>query len=204
LDWVARLLDARGTVLPLALEPLQIIAEVRTSSGNIRDVVGQVQVATTSDEILSVRLEPSQPKVCEQAIAAVRTADVVVLGPGSWFTSVLTHFEVPQMNAALHETPAQRVLVLNLASQRGETSGFSPQRHVEVLADQHPRLRLDSVLADPRHVPDVPGLQAQVARLGAELTLVEVAHPAGTTHDSELLASAFRTVFQRGGNGSWR
>lgn len=204
LEWVARLLDARGTVLPLALEPLQIIAQVRTASGQPGEVRGQVQVATTADEIESIRLEPAQPTVCAQAVAAVMGADVIVLGPGSWFTSVLPHFEVPQMRVALHDTPARRVLVLNLTAQSGETSGFSPQRHLEVLLATQPGFRLDTVVADPRHVAEPAGLADQVAHMGADLVLAEVAGPGGLTHDAELLASTFRTIFQGDRIGLWR
>ena len=204
LDWVARLLDAHGTVLPLALEPLHIIATVRDSNGAGHEVTGQVQVATTPHRIESIRVEPRQPMVCTQAVDAVMAADAVVLGPGSWFTSVLTHFEVPAMGRALLETPASRVLVLNLKPQSGETSGYSPERYLEVLADKHPDFRLDAVVADPRHVEDEASLERQVGLMGAQLTMAQIAHPEGATHDPELLASTFRTIFQGGRIGTWR
>lgn len=204
LEWVGRLLDARGTVLPLALEPLQIIARVLADDGRVSEVIGQVEVATTPHEIESIRLDPPHAAACEQAVAAVMSADVVVLGPGSWFTSVLTHFEVPEMGRALHETPAARTLVLNVRPQSGETSGYSPERYLEVLAAKHPDFRLDVVVADPRYVTDHASLERQVGLMGADLALAEVAHPTGSTHDPELLASAFRTIFQSDRIGSWR
>jgi DNA-binding protein WhiA len=94
LDWVARLLDAKGKVLPLCIEPLEIYADVLTATGQTDQVRGQVQVATTPHKIQAIGLEPKNPVVCEQAVASVRNADFVVLGPGSWYTSVLTHFQV--------------------------------------------------------------------------------------------------------------
>jgi uncharacterized cofD-like protein len=191
-------LDARGTVLPLALEPLEIVALVDADSASL-EVRGQVQVATTTHHIKSIRLEPENAAVCPQAVAAVRTSDVVILGPGSWFTSVLTHFQVPQMDKALHETSARRILVLNLKPQSGETSGYSPETYLEVLAERHPHFRLDAVIADPEHIGDQALLKEVSTQMGARLQVAPVSHPTGATHDPELLASALRVVFQESG-----
>ena len=77
-------------------------------------------------------------------------------------------------------------------TQPGETSGFSPQRHLEVLAAQFPSLRVDTVLADPLRVSDVAALAAAAASVGAELVLAPVAARDGSArHDVDLLASAF-------------
>src|SRR6476646_11742816 len=85
LDWVGRLLGASGRVLPMALTPLDIAAEVRGLDASdpeaLTTVRGQVQVATTDGVITSVRLEP-EPVACPEAVQAIRTADWVVLGPG--------------------------------------------------------------------------------------------------------------------------
>ena len=108
------------------------------------------------------------------------------------------------MGRALLETPASRVLVLNLMPESGETSGYSPERYLEVLADKHPDFRLDAVVADPRHVEDEASLERQVGLMGAQLTMAQIAHPEGATHDPELLASTFRTIFQSGRIGTWR
>jgi 2-phospho-L-lactate transferase/gluconeogenesis factor (CofD/UPF0052 family) len=87
------------------------------------------------------------------------------------------------------------VVVLNLAPQPGETSGFSPQRHLEVLAAQLPDLKVDTVLADPSTVTDVDALAAATAALGGRLVLAPVASRDGTArHDVDLLASAFGGV----------
>jgi len=204
LDWVARLLDARGRVLPLALEPLDISATVRDSGGQLSEVLGQVDVATTTHNIEAIHLTPSHPQVCPEAVQAVRNADAIVLGPGSWYTSVLTHFHVPEMFQALHETPATRILVLNLIAQSGETSGFSPQSYLEVLAKAYPGFRIDAVIADPKHVQDFDSLAQTVAGMGAVLETCDVAAPEGGVHDPELLASAFRSVFAHGSIGLWQ
>ncbi|RHA40251.1 gluconeogenesis factor YvcK family protein, partial [Cellulomonas rhizosphaerae] len=96
LDWVGRLLGARGRVLPMADVPLSIEADVRRADGSTDVVRGQTSVAQTTDHIEQVRLVPADPPACSEAVAAVDAADWVVLGPGSWYTSVLPHLLVPE------------------------------------------------------------------------------------------------------------
>jgi len=211
LDWVARLLDAKGKVLPLCIEPLEIFADVLTADGKSDKVRGQVQVATTPHKIQAIGLEPTNPAVCEQAIAAVRNADFVVLGPGSWYTSVLTHFQVPQMAQALHETPAARVLVVNLRPQSGETEGYSAASYLEVLGKSYPEFRVDIVLADVNHAAhnqagSAETLQQITEASGARLVLAPLAREYGPSdqHDPALLASAFSSIFAHGRINPWQ
>ena len=197
LDWVARLLGAHGRVLPMSAVPLDITALVRsrTDDSPPREVRGQVEVATTSGEVLGVSLDPSDPPACPEAVAAVNAADWVVLGPGSWFTSVIPHLLVPGLFAALHQTRARRLVVLNLAPQPGETEGFSPDAHLEVLAEHAPELRIDVVLADAGHVADAAALETTAAALGARLVMADVAADDGAArHDPARLATAYRQI----------
>src|SRR5205814_1562141 len=144
LDYVGRLLGAEGRVLAMAVEPMDIEADVLADGAPAPHLVrGQVEVATAPGQVLEVRLVPETPKACPEALEAVEQAEWVVLGPGSWFTSVLPHLLVPQLRDALLSTPARRLVALNLAPQPGETAGFSPERHLEVLAEHVPGLRLD-------------------------------------------------------------
>ncbi len=142
LDWVARLLGAHGRVLPMAAVPLDLVAEVEGADPDRPDdlsiVRGQVACATTTGRVRSVSLIPADPPACPEAVQAIGAADWVVLGPGSWFTSVLPHLLVPELAAALISTRARRLVALNLAPQPGETEGFSPHAHLEVLADHAP------------------------------------------------------------------
>jgi uncharacterized cofD-like protein len=129
----------------------------------------------------------------------VLAADWVVFGPGSWFTSVLPHLLVPELVAALQATAASRLVVLNLVPQPGETEGFSPHRHLEVLADHAPGLAVDVVLADGAAVGSVSELEKAAGLLGASVVLADVARaPEGTTHDPARLAEAYRLIM--GGN----
>ncbi|WP_432484300.1 gluconeogenesis factor YvcK family protein [Kineococcus esterisolvens] len=200
LDWVARLLGARGRVLPMAAVPLDIEADVvglvPGDATAVTAVRGQVAVASTTGRVSAVRLVPPDPPVPPEVVHAVRTADWVVLGPGSWFTSVLPHLMVPALSQALCATGARVCVTLNLAVQPGETDGFSAEAHLEVLAAHAPGLRVDAVVADPVAVADPAALAAAAARLGAELVLRPVSIGDGTArHDALRLAAAYRDVF---------
>ena len=196
LDWVGRLLGAEGRVLPMAVTPIDIMAEVRgldpADPAALTTVRGQVQVASTDGQVHAVHLDPEDPPACPQAIAAVTDADWVVLGPGSWFTSVIPHLLLPELRRALVQSSARKVVTLNLEPQAGETDGFAPETHLEVLAGHAPDLKLDVVLADRASVVDHAKL-AEVARsLGADLVVADLAVGDGTPrHDPVKLADAY-------------
>ncbi len=199
LDLVGRLLQARGRVLPMAAVPLAIEADVSGLDGSGPDgrttVRGQAQVAVTPGTVEEVRLVPAAPPAYPESVAAIRSADWVVLGPGSWFTSVMTHLLVPEVREALEVSRARRLLVLNLDSGSGETAGFSATRHLESFSALAPGLRLDGVLADPAAVDDEPALVEAAARLGAELHVVPVSRrSAPGEHDPLRYAAALRDI----------
>jgi uncharacterized cofD-like protein len=202
LDWVGRLLGAHGRVLPMASVPLDLVAEVEGADpdrpGEITLVRGQVACASTTGRVRSVSLIPADPPACPQAIAAVATADWVVFGPGSWFTSILPHLLVPELAEALLATPARRVVVLNLAPQAGETDGFSPHAHLEVLAEHAPGLTVDVVLADRRAAGGYAAeLEKSAGLLGGRLVMTDLAMRDGSPHhDPRRLAGAFAEIFE--------
>ncbi len=200
LDWVGRLLGAQGRVLPMTSVPLQIEAGVECvgEDGSIRhDVVrGQVAVARTPGRVDTVRLVPADPPACRPAVEAVEAADWVVLGPGSWFTSVMPHLLVPQLREALCRTSARRCITLNLVAD-DETGGFSPAELLGSLVAHAPDLTADVVLADPAVVTDRPLLEAAAAKLGASLAICPVAQSGQKgVHDPLRLAAAYRDVLR--------
>ncbi|MFF3562943.1 uridine diphosphate-N-acetylglucosamine-binding protein YvcK [Streptomyces sp. NPDC002574] len=209
LEWVGRLLGAHGRVLPMSGVPLELTATVRghdpEKPDDISTVHGQATVALTPGEVMEVQLVPNDPPAVPEAVQSVLDADWVVLGPGSWFSSVIPHLLVPDLVSALMETRARKVLALNLAPQPGETEGFSPQRHLEVLARHAPKLTIDVVLADDAAVPDRGSLIEAAERLSGTVELARVAAPDGPRHDPELLAAAFDRIFRMHGRiGPWR
>ncbi len=196
LDWVGRLLGAHGRVLPMSLTPIDMTATVRGLDPDRPDTVtpvrGQVEIASTQGQVVSVALEPEDAPACPEAVAAVDAAEWIVLGPGSWFTSVIPHLLVPELRHALINSPARRVVTLNLEPQTGETDGFSPERHLEVLAGHAPALKLDTVLVDERTLADEDRLRAAAASFGAELVVSDVAADDGSPrHDPAKLAKAY-------------
>ena len=202
LDWVARLLGAHGRVLPMSSVPLDLIAEVEGADPDrpdqLTEVAGQVACATTTGRVRSVSLIPANPPACPEAVQAIGAADWVVLGPGSWFTSVLPHLLVPELAAALVGTRARRLVALNLAPQPGETAGFSPHAHLEVLADHAPALSIDVVLADREATRgSTAELEKAAGLLGARLVLADLAMGDGSPrHDPLRLAGAFAQIFE--------
>ena len=198
LDLVAKLVGATGRVLPMSPVPLEICADVIGVDGGVEltEVVGQVAVASTRGQVAAVRLRPAEPPACKQAVQAVEDADWVVFGPGSWFTSVLPHLLVPELRDALERTGARRLVALNLAPQVGETSGFSPEAYLDVLAAHAPDLRIDVVLADASMVVDTRGLMAAAESAGGRLVLAPLALGDGTPrHDPRRLAAAYADIF---------
>ena len=198
LDMVANLLGAKGRVLPMAAVPLQIVAEVigldPLHPDEISIIAGQAAVAKTTAEVCVVHLEPADPPACPESVEVVLAADWVVLGPGSWFTSVIPHLLVPKLAHALEQTSARRILTLNL-EPAGETAGFSPAKHIELLAEHAPNLRLDVVLADASFAGDDPHLAAWATSLGADLVVADLAARDGSPrHDALRLASAYAEI----------
>lgn len=199
LDLVGRLLGARGRVLPMAAEPLQIVAEIRghdpAAPDEVAVVHGQHRVASSPGRVLSIGIVPTCPRPCVEAIDAVASADWVMLGPGSWFTSVMPHLLVPDLADALVATPAKRLLNLNLEVATDETRDFRAEDHLASFHDNAPELRLDAVLADPSVVDDEAGLRRAAAELGAELYVAPVvARSTPAVHDPLRLAAALRDV----------
>lgn len=211
LDLVGRLLNARGRVLPMSQVPLDIEATIAvegaddpgaggTGQGPVGTVTvrGQSQVAKHPGRVTSVRLLPGSPPACPEALESIKLADVVVLGPGSWFTSVMPHLLVPDLLQALRDTPAQRVLTLNVSLTDDEDSGHTVADHVNAIAAHAPGLTFDHIIADPgvvRGDAEREALAQAVDRVGAELVVTTVAKMGRPgLHDTLRLAAAYRDV----------
>lgn len=206
LDLVAALLRCRGRVLPMSTTPLSLCAVVVAGEDpEPTEVVGQVEVATTPGRVVDVSLRPPNPPACAEAVAAISEADLVVLGPGSWFSSVIPHLLVPELATALQKTSAAKLVLLNLRSATAETQEYAPENLLEVLGMYAPGLGVDVVLADPGSVPDVPVVAAAAADLGAELVLDRVADEASVDqHDPLRLTAALADLGGRGRIPPWR
>ena len=194
------LLDVEGRVLPVTHEPVTLVAE--TDAGT---VAGQAAVATAR-RIHRVRLDPVEASLAPGVAEAVASADLVLLGPGSLYTSVLPVLLVPGMAAAMRSTGAQVVLVGNLREQPGETEGMDLADHAEALHHHVEGLRIDAVLAHER----APGREVPSgARTPLAIDEARLASSAGTLlredlgdeldgHDPDRLAGAVARLLRDG------
>jgi uncharacterized cofD-like protein len=139
---VAKLMGVKGTIVPASCEGVVLVAS--TEEGDVR---GQVEVKGSST-IRRIRLEPATPAAPMVAVEAIERADVVLIGPGSHFTSVLAACVVPGITQALAGTQARKYYVANLREERPETEGLSLQDHIDAL-ERH-GVRPDIVLVDTK------------------------------------------------------
>jgi len=202
LEQLSRLVGAVGRVLPMSPVPLDLVGEAdRFDPDDLtrrRLIRGQSSIAATPGRVLSVRLLPPGAPACADAVDAVRAADLVVLGPGSWFTSVLPHLLLRELGTAIATTKARLVVVLNLVPQVGETDDYQPhdllallQRHAEPFGG----LPIDTVLADLDSVYDVEELHRYVRGVGAGLVVSKLAADDSVErHDPVRLSRAIREV----------
>ncbi len=194
LDQAAALLHASGRVLPMAPVPVWIEADVRDERGDVVTIRGQHQVAITGEHVEAVRLIPPDPPACAEAVAAVREADWLIFGPGSWYTSVIPHLLVPALADAITASPAARLITLNLAAEK-ETASLSLPDHLRALTRYLPGLRADVVVADGKAVGDPEPIRRAAESLGARLVLAPVAVDDGAPrHDPPALAAALSPV----------
>ncbi|HEU5423528.1 MAG TPA: gluconeogenesis factor YvcK family protein, partial [Nitrolancea sp.] len=128
----SRVLAVRGKVLPSTLEDIVVCGEMADG----RVIRGESNITNERGTIKRIYLDPSEPQAYDPAIIALLSADVIVLGPGSLYTSVLPNLLVPGIAHAIRCSPATKVYVCNVATQRGETDNFGAIDHVLAL-QQH-------------------------------------------------------------------
>jgi uncharacterized cofD-like protein len=191
LEVASRWLGVHGQVLPATLVPVRLCGRV-----DGRQVEGQVAIGTATGRVESVWLEPRQPAAVPAAVAAVAEADLVLLGPGSTFTSVVPNLLVPELGAALVAASDRLVYICNLEAQPGETTGFSPEGHLAAILDHCPGLAVTTVLC--QRPQDAAGAAREVrafAALGAAVVHADVAaDDAPGRHDAARLATALKEL----------
>src|SRR5699024_7079156 len=196
LDQMAELLGARGRVLPMALDPLDIEARVRGADGELRTVSGQWQVATAEGCVEDVRLIPERPRVPQDVVEALGRADWIIVGPGSWYTSVLPHLMIPEIAEAIRTSPARICITTNLSVGAQEAEGMTSQDMLEVLVNASQGCRFDALLADPTTLGDALELAEDARSRGIRTLLRQVSVGDGTPHhDPVRLAAAYRDLF---------
>jgi uncharacterized cofD-like protein len=151
-----RVLRVKGQVLPSTLATISLVADkaVAADSPSIR-VAGESRIPATPGEIRRVQLEPGDAPAHPEAIRAILNADMIVLGPGSLYTSVLPSLLIPDLTSAIRASKAFKVYVCNVATQRGETDGYDCLKHVAALEAHVGRGLVDVVIANDRYEGDL-------------------------------------------------
>jgi uncharacterized cofD-like protein len=200
-----RVLAVRGQVLPVSPTPLTLHARLR--DGSVVD--GQSRIAASRD-VERVWISPDDVAASDDALAAIAEADMIVLGPGSLYTSLLPALLLPQVREAVLAAPALTVYVCNVATQPGETSGYDLAAHVEALVAHTEAGIADLVLANSKFgLPTPAGYRAEPVRLSPwpptvdhppRLALDEVVDAAGPHHhDAARLAAALLRIYEQEG-----
>jgi len=141
----SKVLNIRGQVLPASLDNLVLVAEMQ--DGTI--VRGESHITEAQSSIRRLTCEPASPQPVPEVLEALQKAELVILGPGSLYTSVLPNLLIPEVAQALDKAHAVKVYVCNVMTQPGETDAFSVGDHLQVLADHCPGKKLiDAVLVN--------------------------------------------------------
>ena len=200
-----RVLALRGQVLPSTLDNVTLVGEVVMPDGETRIVTGESAIPKAGGRVERVRLQPDDARPYPPALRALFQADLIVLGPGSLYTSILPNLLLRDLAEALVHVRAPVVYVCNLATQPGETDGYSVADHVVALQRHLPAGCLDLVLAnDNLSVPPetgggqtqyvAPTPPADVPLVTADL--VDEARP--WRHDSGKLGRAVLALLEQG------
>lgn len=191
LEDAARLLGSRGRVLPSTLD--DVVLAARDIYGN--QVVGQVRVAENAAPIASVCYVGEEPDAYPPVLDALRAADLIVIGPGSLYTSILPNFLVHGVIDALHERRGKVAYVCNVANQRGETARMDAADHVRALVDHG----LDGIVdvaivhdtaahplsGDFEPVEGGPDVMEAIRKLGVEVLAADLVDPTDERHHSQ-------------------
>ena len=205
----SRVLAVQGRILPSTLQNVTLMADLREEvDGRLNRVTGESSITKTGGTIERVYLEPGDVRPYPEAIRAILDADMIILGPGSLYTSIIPNLLVRDIVQAIRSSQALKLYVCNVATQHGETDGYSAADHVAAIQRHVGKGIMEVVLANERLDVDLraAGAPAGVGELvqpgkvqGVRLVpadLIDVEHP--WRHDSVKLARAVMDVYQAG------
>jgi uncharacterized cofD-like protein len=194
-----RVLAVRGTILPSTLHDVVLVAELEDG----QEAVGESRIPLSLMPIRHVYLEPQHAMVNPEAEQAILNAELITVGPGSLYTSILPNLLVEGMISSLKRSKAPKVYICNIATQKGETDHFTVGDHLEALERHVGRGLFDHVLVNSNlNYPLPPSAQAagarhvtfdrdNVARRGVRISMADVvAQSPSTHHDSDKLSRA--------------
>ena len=144
----SEVLASKGHIYPATISDVHLVAELEDGSV----VHGETQISASKTPIRQLRLEPEQCLPLPQVLKALRTADVITVGPGSLFTSILPNLLVAQVARVIGKSPATKIFISNLMTQPGETDGFTARRHLETVKNYAPEIHFDFVVVNNRRI----------------------------------------------------
>ena len=160
-DVAARVVGARGRIVPATVDPVMLSAELLDG----RIIVGETAIARARSPIRRLSLLPTAPRSVDTAVEALRRADVILVGPGSLYTSILPPLLMPEIREAMQKANALKVFILNLMTEPGETEGFDATAHLHVVSTHLEMQPFDCVIFNTSPLP--PPLVAKYAGAGS-------------------------------------
>lgn len=146
---ISRVLNVKGKVLPAANEEIILHAELEDGTF----VEGESRIPLTNKQIRRVFLEPENPEPLPETLMAIEKADLIVLGPGSLYTSVIPNLLVPQIANVIMQSKATKVYICNVMTQPGETDNFTAADHVQAIYNHVNAKFLDAILVNSQPIP---------------------------------------------------
>jgi uncharacterized cofD-like protein len=144
----SEVLASKGHIFPATINDVRLVAELE----NGQVVHGETQITAARSPIRRLRLEPEQCLPLPQTMAAINAADVITVGPGSLYTSIIPNLLVSWVADAIGNARATRIFIANLMTQPGETDGYDVRRHLEAVARYAPQIQFDYVIVNQRPI----------------------------------------------------
>lgn len=130
---ISRVLAVKGKVLPVTLQDIQISAIMRDRSIIRGESEIGSRIATKDNDIYKIMMEPSDAIPLQEVIEEIQIADILVMGPGSLYTSIIPHFLFPQIREAISESNARKIYISNIMTQPAETLGYDLKMHIDAI-----------------------------------------------------------------------
>lgn len=146
----SEILASKGHIYPATTEDVRLIAELE--NGDI--VKGETNVAKVGNYIKRLRLEPETCHPMPETLLAIHEANIITIGPGSLFTSLLPPILVKGVSEAIAQSSATKIYISNLMTQPGETEGFNAYMHIEEIRKYAPEIEFDFVLVNNHSIND--------------------------------------------------
>jgi uncharacterized cofD-like protein len=191
----SQVLAVQGQVLPSTLEAVVLCADIETQDGKMARICGESEIPKVRGHIVQTLLEPESPKAYPEVLRAILNADLVVIGPGSLYTSIMPNLLVPEITQALQATKANKVYICNVATQIGETEQYSANAHLQAIERQFGKevisiALINDYIPDVDLPPDVDWVQPDIlARKGLQVIRTKLVDEVlGWRHNSNRLA----------------